>query len=111
MATKKKQPKLSELIARSSPEEANKIINEAVDTIHNKPTSTSAQPVSPIKIEKSPVKMIRVSVDTPKDVHKELKKIVSEFEMDLRTFYLMAVREKCERLGYKLPSSLNDILK
>lgn len=73
----------------SSPEEEQ--LEKAVEKIHQIPT--------PKKVKKE--KTIRVTVDTPESLHKQLKKIVVDEGTDLRAFYLQAVKEKCERLGYK----------
>ena len=51
------------------------------------------------KVEKE--KTVRVTVDTPESLHKELKKAIIDESMDLKTFFLEAVREKYEKLKSK----------
>lgn len=110
MAKKKNSPSLIDLMSSTtSTEDANRAVNRAVDQIHGKAEVTTPLIVNEPKKKK--IKMVRVSVDTPEDVHKELKKIIPDLDMDLKTFYLTAVREKCERMGYPLPSTIDDILK
>ena len=43
-------------------------------------------------------KTVRVTVDTPESLHKNLKKLVIDESLDLKTFFLQAVEEKYERM-------------
>lgn len=79
-----------------TPKPEDDLVEKGVAQIHG--TSVSPEPE---KTKKE--KTVRVTVDTPETLHKELKKIIIDQEMDLKTFYLQAVREKSERLGYKVP--------
>lgn len=74
------------------------VIEQAVKTIHK------VQPDSK-KPDKVKIPTKRVTVDTPLNWHSELKKIVVDLDMDLRSFYLLAIKEKCERLGQPLPEN------
>jgi hypothetical protein len=40
-------------------------------------------------------------VDTPESLHRELKKAIIDESMDLKSFFLEAVREKYEKLKSK----------
>lgn len=68
----------------------------------DKPALEKPEPVLPKKVKPKAEKNIRVTVDTPKSVHTTIKRIILDLdqETDLRSFYLKAVKEKCERLGY-----------
>ncbi len=91
---KREKRSIVDMIGQTPPAEMD-LVEKGVEEIH------SAKKVSP-KLEKKE-KLVRVTVDTPASLHKELKKIIVDEDMDLKTFYLQAVREKCERLGYRIP--------
>lgn len=61
-------------------------VDEAVKQIHKQPIGQSE-------------KMVRVSVDTPESLHRELKKLVIDQGIGLKEFYLEAVVEKMKCLN------------
>ena len=63
-------------------------LESAVEKIHQ------LEPAAKAEKEKT----VRVTVDTPESLHKELKKAIIDESMDLKTFFLEAVREKYEKL-------------
>ncbi len=73
----------------NSPAPEARQLERAVEKIHQ----------SPSVLEKE--KTVRVTVDTPESFHKELKRVIIDEAVDLKTFFLQAVREKLERLGKK----------
>lgn len=84
---KREKRSIVDLMDRPSPEYDQ--LEGAVEKIH--------RPVpAAIKTEKE--KTVRVTVDAPESLHKELKKVIIDESMDLKTFFLEAVREKYEKL-------------
>ena len=59
-------------------------VNKAIKQIHKQSIGQSE-------------KMVRVSVDTPESLHRELKKLVIDQGIGLKEFYLEAVVEKMKR--------------
>lgn len=86
---KRQKKSLVDLINKPAPE--SKILEEAVNKIHN------LKPLPELR-----GKTVRVTIDTPEALHKELKKLIIDQDMDLKSFFLDAVKEKCEKLGLKL---------
>jgi len=86
---KRNKKSIIDLMNKPAPE--SRILEEAVNKIHN------------IKsVPETKGKTVRVTVDTPETLHKELKKLIIDQDMDLKSFFLDAVKEKCEKLGLKL---------
>lgn len=88
-------------------------IEGEVDKIHRSSTVESMLQVKPDRtIEPPPGKSkkkvvernVRVTVDTPASLHKLIKRVILDLDQDgdLRSFYLAAVREKCDSLGYSV---------
>jgi hypothetical protein len=91
---------LKEDLSRSIPDN---VIEEATDKIHGEEKKREDEK-KPKEEERQEVKLVRVTVDTPEPLHFLIQKILLEERMKggLRRFYLDAIKEKCERLGYKL---------
>ncbi|MFM9947702.1 MAG: hypothetical protein ACKV1O_07165 [Saprospiraceae bacterium] len=86
---KRQKKSIIDLMNKTAPE--SKILEEAVNKIHN------IKPAMELK-----GKTVRVTIDTPEAMHKELKKLIIDQDMDLKSFFLNAVKEKCDKLGLKL---------
>ena len=87
-------------------------VDGEVSKIHNYPDAQPApqgeperrvHPLPP-KSTRQTEKNVRVSVDTPASLHKLIRRIILDQDQksDLRSFYLEAVKERCERLGYSV---------
>jgi hypothetical protein len=79
--SRREKKKIADFLNQPTPEARQ--VEEAVKRIHQK------QPGE---------KMVRVSVDTPEGLHRQLKKLMIDEGTDLKTFFLEAVAEKMERL-------------
>lgn len=86
---KRQKKSIIDLMNKPAPE--SQMVEDAVNKIHN------SKPLSELK-----GKTVRVTIDTPEALHKELKKLIIDQDMDLKSFFLDAVKEKCEKLGLKL---------
>lgn len=91
----KRQKKSIVDLMSKAPQPKPEILEEGVKKIHK---AADKQ-----KTAEKKEKTIRVTVDTPASLHKELKKIIIDEGVDLKTFYLQAVREKCQRDGHTIP--------
>lgn len=85
----KKNKKLSiiDLVNQSTPEE--KQFEKAVDKIH-KLSSTS-------QLEEE--KTVRLTIDLPESMHKNLKKLIIDESISLKYFALQAIIEKLDRIS------------
>ncbi|PHN00916.1 hypothetical protein [Flavilitoribacter nigricans] len=82
--SKREKRSITDLINQATPDEHQ--VEAAVHQIHQ----NIAQP----KKEKT----TRATVDIPVSFHKELKKLLIDESMELKTFCLQAIQEKYERL-------------
>ena len=57
------------------------------------------------KVEKE--KTVRATVDIPETFHKELKKLLIDESLELKTFFIQAIQEKYERLAGQPDDRLN----